>query len=344
MSDAVDRARWREHARMSPRDVYEGDSLRVLESFPDDQFHAVVTDPTYDVDFNRDKDEWRTIEDYEAFMEETAERLLRVVKPGAHASVMAANTTEHLMKAGFERAGWELRDTVTYHYARSFPKGSHIGRWIDDEEDEEKWGDWRSRLKECTDFIGLFRAPLGEKSATKNQLEHGTGNLNVEAARFGETQTNNQRSDMPEGGSEMGKLYSDEYRSHRTPRSEGRYPTNVALDRYAAGLMDEHYSDGASMPPSTFFYHAQPNEDERTCGGLVENDHSTVKPVSLFRWLVRLLTADGQRVLDPFVGSGTTLVASELEGRQAVGIDIDPDSVRTARERVRAVRSGRWSP
>lgn len=338
---ATEQARWSEHARESPRDVYTGDALEVLDTFPDDQFHAVLTDPTYDIDFNRDKDAWRTIDDYETFMEETARRLRRVAKPGAHAAVMAANTTEHLMKNGFERAGWELRDTLTYHYARSFPKGSHIGRWIDDDEEREEWGDWRGRLKECTDFIALFRAPLDGTSATANQLEHGTGNLNVEAARFGENPDSGGASD---GESDNGRLYSDEARSDDTPRGEGRYPTNVALDRYAARLMDDNYGEGASKPPSTFFYGAQPNDEERTCGGLVENDHSTVKPLGLFRWLTRLTTAEGQRVLDPFVGSGTTCVAAELEGRHAVGIDADAEAARTARERVRAVRSGRWSP
>lgn len=49
--------------------------------------------------------------------------------------------------------------------------------------------------------------------------------------------------------------------------------------------------------------------------------HSTVKPLELMRWLVRLVTRPGGTVLDPFAGSGTTLEAAILEGFRAVGIE-----------------------
>lgn len=55
------------------------------------------------------------------------------------------------------------------------------------------------------------------------------------------------------------------------------------------------------------------------------NTHPTVKPVDLMRWLVRLVTPPGGTVLDPFAGSGTTLVAARLEGFAAVGIEMTAD-------------------
>lgn len=61
----------------------------------------------------------------------------------------------------------------------------------------------------------------------------------------------------------------------------------------------------------------------RTSGG--SNHHPTVKPVALMRWLVRLVTPPGGTVLDPFAGSGTTLVAATLEGVDAVGIEMTDD-------------------
>ena len=53
----------------------------------------------------------------------------------------------------------------------------------------------------------------------------------------------------------------------------------------------------------------------------VKNDHPTVKPISLMRWLVRMVTPPDGVILDPFVGSGTTGVAAVLEGFQFIGID-----------------------
>jgi site-specific DNA-methyltransferase (adenine-specific) len=53
-----------------------------------------------------------------------------------------------------------------------------------------------------------------------------------------------------------------------------------------------------------------------------QNVHPTVKPVALMRHLVRLVTPPGGTVLDPFAGSGTTLVAAILEGMVPVGIEM----------------------
>lgn len=52
------------------------------------------------------------------------------------------------------------------------------------------------------------------------------------------------------------------------------------------------------------------------------NHHPTVKPLALMRWLVRLVTPPGGTVLEPFAGSGTTLVACHLENLNAIGIEM----------------------
>ncbi len=55
--------------------------------------------------------------------------------------------------------------------------------------------------------------------------------------------------------------------------------------------------------------------------------HPTVKPQSLMRWLVRLVTPPGGRVLDCFAGSGSTLAAAHAEGFQALGVERDEEYV-----------------
>jgi DNA modification methylase len=54
-----------------------------------------------------------------------------------------------------------------------------------------------------------------------------------------------------------------------------------------------------------------------------KNTHPTVKPVSLMHYLVRLITPEGETVLDPFMGSGATGMACALLERDFVGIDMD---------------------
>ena len=53
------------------------------------------------------------------------------------------------------------------------------------------------------------------------------------------------------------------------------------------------------------------------------NGHPCPKPEGWMRWLVNMTTVPGDTVIDPFMGSGTTLVAAKRLGRQAVGIEID---------------------
>jgi hypothetical protein len=64
------------------------------------------------------------------------------------------------------------------------------------------------------------------------------------------------------------------------------------------------------------------------------NIHPTVKPLALMRWLCRLITPPGGVVLDPFAGSGTTLVAALQEGFRAIGCEQSPEYAEIARLRI----------
>ncbi len=65
-----------------------------------------------------------------------------------------------------------------------------------------------------------------------------------------------------------------------------------------------------------------------------KNNHPTVKPISLMKYLCRLVTPPGGIVLDPFMGSGSTGRAAIEEGFGFIGIDLDPDHVVTASARI----------
>ena len=69
--------------------------------------------------------------------------------------------------------------------------------------------------------------------------------------------------------------------------------------------------------------------------GTANRRHPTEKPVALLRELVEASSKPGEVVLDPFAGVGSTLVAAILEGRKAIGIEIDPKYAAIAVERVR---------
>lgn len=78
---------------------------------------------------------------------------------------------------------------------------------------------------------------------------------------------------------------------------------------------------------SRYFYAARAHAKDRNYGlpSGQRNEHPTVKPVELMRYLIRLVVPRGGLVLDPFAGSGTTGVAALLEHRNLVLIEADPE-------------------
>ena len=83
---------------------------------------------------------------------------------------------------------------------------------------------------------------------------------------------------------------------------------------------------------SRFFYCAKVSKKERG----KDNNHPTIKPVALMKWLVKLVSKEGQTILDPFAGSGSTGIAVELLGREFVGLELDPDYCDIAERRIEA--------
>jgi DNA modification methylase len=72
------------------------------------------------------------------------------------------------------------------------------------------------------------------------------------------------------------------------------------------------------------------------CGAPLELvAHPTQKPVALMRWLVRLICPPGGTVLDPFMGSGTTGVACVTEGREFIGIELEPEYMVISEARIK---------
>lgn len=92
-------------------------------------------------------------------------------------------------------------------------------------------------------------------------------------------------------------------------------------------------SGGASRFFPTFRYEAKaPSSERPNVEGTV---HATVKPLELMRWLIRLVTRRGGRVLDLYAGSGTTGEAALLEGCQVDLIELEADHLPLILQRVR---------
>lgn len=114
-------------------------------------------------------------------------------------------------------------------------------------------------------------------------------------------------------------------KTSKADRNEG-----VSLTAASAAEMVEREADSAGM-------NSPRAGAGRTSGA--RNDHPTVKPTELMRWLVRLVTPPGGTVLDPFTGSGSTGKACAIEGFEFIGFEMDPHYCEIAEQRIAKARA-----
>jgi site-specific DNA-methyltransferase (adenine-specific) len=190
----------------------------------------------------------------------------------------------------------------------------------------------------------------------KNVERYGTGALNIDACRI--YCPKGDKPVFPDGyyrtDTTVGKIRPAKRTADNHPT--GRWPANVVLDEEAGRVLDiqtgtlksgsnnfrrkrhtsvamagsmgdprniEEVSYGDSGGVSRFFYCSKASTREKTCSGKVECNHPTVKPVSLMRYLIRLVTPVNGVVLDPFCGSGSTGIACLKEKCRFIGIDLE---------------------
>jgi len=288
------------------------------------------------------------------------------VKPG-HEEFADRDTDGHLggedTNEGYKRPWMEEEDASDYHY-QTKPAS----------EEAEEWHGWKTALKPAHEPIVVARKPLEEDTVAEQVMATGTGALNIDGARIA-LPKDDDLQDGIEGraGGEMDTGGSDtEWGFKRTNREpgKGRYPANIILDIEAAQMLDEEVGDlhestkstrggdlyggyesegikgagesiafGDSGGPSRYFYTSKASKSERTANGRIDNNHPTIKPVDLMQYLVRLVTAEGQKVCDPFLGSGTTLLACEEENRVGYGSDMNKEYCDIATKRL-GIRMG----
>jgi site-specific DNA-methyltransferase (adenine-specific) len=96
------------------------------------------------------------------------------------------------------------------------------------------------------------------------------------------------------------------------------------------------YNDAGGA--SRFFYCAKSSRSERNMGLEGLNNHPTVKPLKLMEYLCILTkTPKGGVILDPFTGSGTTLIAAKKIGRDFIGIEKEKEYCEIAEARIKAI-------
>jgi site-specific DNA-methyltransferase (adenine-specific) len=209
----------------------------------------------------------------------------------------------------------------------------------------KQWAGWGTALKPASEHWILVRKPCEEKTVAANVLEWGTGGLNIDGCRIREK----------EGLPQLGRFPANLVLSHTPYCTDEQCDiecATLALDAQSGTLKSgerkagyirragstyspDHKPDNRthkanSGGASRFFYCAKISPSERGDG----NNHPTVKPQKLMRYLCRLITPPGGTVLDPFMGSGSTGMAAKAEGFKFVGIEKQQEYFEIARARI----------
>lgn len=291
---------------------------------------------------------------FQTWCEAWAKECLRVLKPGGHLLAFGGTRTYHRLACGLEDAGFEIRDQIGWAYGSGFPKSKNL---------DGDWLGWGTALKPAWEPIAVARKPLIGTVAS-NVAEYGTGALNIDGCRVPGTPEPTRFN--PLRHSHVGYRMSAtgaEVADRASPL--GRWPANLIHDgsevvlqafpdsagqqgdvrgNEPSSVTDEIYGKFNGRLPATarndsgsaarFFYCAKASRKDRGEG----NNHPTVKPTKLMRYLMRLVTPPGGVVLDPFMGSGTTGVAAIIEGFCFIGVEREAEYVEIARRRIEAER------
>ena len=338
---------------MRTEQVKIGDCLNVLKTFDDNSIDSIVTDPPYGLSFMGKR--W----DYDVPSVAVWCECLRVLKHGGHLLSFAGSRTYHRMAVNIEDAGFEIRDQIMWVYGSGFPKSLNIGKAVDKKlgnkridlgtnpnqrlntpehdiyetgirgkkaritKGDSEWEGWGTALKPAHEPIVMARKPLSEKTIAKNVLKWGTGGINIDGCRVRSEIIKNEPPSYRGKSGEFVNQHQN-FTKGKLEYNRGRFPANFIHDGSdeVVGLFPKQ--------SGRFFYCPKANKKEKGEG----NNHPTVKPLALMRYLCRLVTPASGVILDPFMGSGTTGLASKAEGFGFVGIEREADYVKIAKERM----------
>lgn len=341
---------------MSAR-VLHGDCLDIMPTLGGGSVDSIVCDPPYGLSFMGKA--W----DHGVPGVPFWDAARRVAKPGAYLLAFGGTRTSHRLACAIEDAGWRIQDTLSWLYGSGFPK--HRSKL------KPAWEPiimaWKPDVSATPLNIDACRLATGESLAGGGTPPFAFGgtnarpfHANAEAVKTG----NDGLGRWPANvclDEEAARLLDEQSGA----LTSGGYPPAGGM-RSRNATYGEPSERGAALfgastgGASRFYYCAKTSRSERDAGLAGErkaltwssgtqnpgtfqsegtdktarNHHPTVKPIALMRWLCRLVTPPGGRILDPFCGSGSTGCAAVLDGFSFDGIEREAEFVDIANARI----------
>jgi len=306
-----------------------------LRPIQDCSIDALATDPPYGISYQNnywDKD----LPDKKIW-----QNCVRVLKPGSYGVVFSSVRLMHRLMVDLEDSGFIIKDVLFWVYLNGMPKSRNIALDIDKELNveskivgkynyvqgykkggAENYFTENEKLKrEPTSCKGQFYKGAGlglkpayepiiliqkpiEKNLTiaQNVIKYGTGVLNLESTRI--------------------PFAKEDVKVGHNPNPNGRVASNI--------IRTNELNDGYDK----FFVVPKVRQQAEDF-----NNHPTLKPVELMHHLIKLISFESQNILDTFMGSASTGVASLKLKRNFVGFELDKNYFKICEKRLQTANS-----
>lgn len=319
---------------LKPYEIFN-QSCYGLVPLSENSIDALVTDPPYGISYQNH--EW----DKSLPKREIWEDSLRVLKSGSFGLVFSSVRLMHRLMVDLEDSGFIIKDVLFWAYLNGMPKSRDVALDIDKElgiestivgkynyvqgykkggaenyyTNNDKWkyeptSDLGKAykgsglgLKPAYEPIILVQKPIEKGlNVAQNMIKYGTGVLNLEQTRI----------PYVKGEGKVG----------HNPHPNGRVCANI--------IRTDDFNDGYDK----FFAipKVRQQADEY-------NNHPTLKPTDLMHHLVKLISFEGQTILDTFMGSGSTGVASLKLKRKFVGFELEPEYYNISEKRIKTAEN-----
>ena len=290
---------------------------------------------------------------------------LRVLKSGAFAlwfmTPRQDSQLEFLLR--LKQAGFVIGFTPLYWtYASGFPKGTNIAKTISriqgaKKQSEKKHGVHTNNTvtrdkfnsiyqdyeltddakkfngsyagfqpKPAVEVIIVSMKPLSEKTYIGQALKNGKGLTWLDNCRI-PIQNN-------EGRFPANLLASDNVLAVKSNKEIESLSRFFSLDEWWRVHEQKIPESQRKILPFMYVPKASKKERNRGIENLMVNIHPTVKPIKLMSYLINLATREGDSVLDPFMGTGTTGLACLFENRHFIGFEKDAEYFKIAQKRI----------
>lgn len=315
--------------------LLKGDALVLLSTLEAESVHAVITDPPYGLTQKLDIEEmltaWLAGEtfvnqqngyrgaewDNSVPGPELWRAAYRLLVPGGFMLAFAAARTIDLTTLALRLAGFEIRDLIHWVYApgRPSPDQGKVAAELGDSGLATSAVGLRPTLRPGHEPIIVARKPFDEPGVTvlDNVYDFGVGAINHGAITGAPNCIATNVWVVHDLDCTFERCHCEVDASGATKHGTHIYPNSRLPDRSL-----NIRKPGKSERPVA--------EDGTT--------HSTVKPIALMRALVEAVTLPNQVVLDPFLGSGTTMEATLLSGRQSVGCEMNDEFIPLIEQRL----------